>query len=119
MPEEKKIEAKKPRKIKGKTEIHIQRCKGCELCITACPEGAISMSKGLNNFGYRYAVIVDDLCTGCANCAVICPDAAIKVYRTSAKKKKQLVAEISKVQGPVKITIDNPVKDDLSKMDYI
>jgi 2-oxoglutarate ferredoxin oxidoreductase subunit delta len=97
--------AKKPRKIKGKTVIDIQKCKGCELCITACNENAISLSKEINNFGYRYAVVIDDVCTGCMNCALICPDGVIKVYRTDAKKKN-LVAEIKNVQGSMSIKID-------------
>jgi 2-oxoglutarate ferredoxin oxidoreductase subunit delta len=98
--------AKKPRKIKGKTIIDIQKCKGCELCITACNEGAISLSRDINNLGYRYAVVVDDLCTGCVNCALICPDGVIKVYRTSVKKKT-LVAEIKDVKGDTTITLDS------------
>ncbi len=108
----------KQRKIKGKTIIDIERCKGCELCVTACKEGAISMSKRINNMGYRYAVVINDLCTGCANCALLCPDGVIKVYRES-KKKKELVATISNVQSDIKVEISNPSKEDLSKMDYI
>ena len=96
--------AKKPRKIKGKTVIDIQKCKGCELCITACNEGAISLSQDINNLGYRYAVVVDDLCTGCLNCALVCPDGVIKVYRTSAKKKT-LVTEIKGIKGDTTITL--------------
>jgi len=97
--------AKKPRKVKGKTVVDIQKCKGCEICITACSENGIKLSKDINNLGYRYAVIVDDLCTGCTNCALVCPDGVIKVYRTSAKKK-ELVAEIKNVQSDMKIKID-------------
>jgi len=82
--------AKKPRKVKGKTIVDIQKCKGCEICITACSENGIKLSKEINNLGYRYAVIVDDLCTGCTNCALVFPDGVIKVYRTSAKKKERL-----------------------------
>ena len=110
--------AKKPRKVKGKTVIDIQKCKGCELCTTACSEHAISMSKNINNLGYRYAVVIDDMCTGCTNCALVCPDGVIKVYRTNAKKK-ELVAEIKNVQSSMTVKIDNPSMEDLSKMDYL
>ncbi|MCX6163786.1 MAG: ferredoxin family protein [Ignavibacteriae bacterium] len=96
---------KKPRKVKGKTVVDIQKCKGCEICITACRENGIKLSKEINNLGYRYAVIVDDLCTGCTNCALVCPDGVIKVYRTSPKKK-ELVAEIKNVQADMKIKIE-------------
>jgi len=99
--------AKKPRKIKGRTVIDIERCKGCELCTTACSEEAIQMSKNINNLGYRYAVVIDDLCTGCVNCALVCPDAVITVYRTSKKKDKEPVAIISNVKHDIKVTIPN------------
>ena len=31
------------------------RCKGCERCIEACPQGVIEMSKNLNDKGYFFA----------------------------------------------------------------
>jgi Fe-S-cluster-containing dehydrogenase component len=36
---------KKPRKVKGKIEIDIQKCKGCEMCTIACKEDSIKLSK--------------------------------------------------------------------------
>jgi 2-oxoglutarate ferredoxin oxidoreductase subunit delta len=77
------------RKVKGRIEINIERCKGCELCINACKENAISLSGNINIKGYRYAVANNDLCTGCVNCALVCPDAVINVYRTRPDKKKE------------------------------
>jgi len=47
---------KKTRKVSGKVEIDIEKCKGCEFC------------------------------TGCVNCALVCPDGVITVYRTNPKK---------------------------------
>ena len=78
----------KERKVKGKVVIDIQKCKGCELCTTACKENALSFSEELNSKGYRYIIANNDLCNGCINCALVCPDAVITVYRTGAKKKK-------------------------------
>jgi len=111
-------QGKKARKIKGETIIDIERCKGCELCTTACDEDAISMSQEINSKGYRYAVVINDLCTGCVKCALVCPDGVIKVYREDVKKKK-LVATISNVQSSMTVKIDNPTTEDLSKMDYL
>jgi 2-oxoglutarate ferredoxin oxidoreductase subunit delta len=81
----------RPRKVKGKVEIDIQRCKACELCTTECKENALSLSDSINIKGYRYIVANNDVCTGCVNCALVCPDAVITVYRTNVKKQKQVV----------------------------
>jgi 2-oxoglutarate ferredoxin oxidoreductase subunit delta len=69
---------------KGRIEINSERCKGCELCITVCPQNVIELADWFNAKGYRPAQLVDPAgeCTGCAVCAVICPDAVITVYRT-------------------------------------
>lgn len=77
----------KERKIKGKVEIEIQKCKGCELCISACKEEVLSLSDSINIKGYRYIIANNVSCTGCVNCALVCPDAVITVYRTHPKKK--------------------------------
>ncbi|MEP7127425.1 MAG: 4Fe-4S dicluster domain-containing protein [Chitinophagales bacterium] len=77
----------KERKVKGRVEIDIQKCKGCELCTTACKENALKLSDTINVKGYRYIVANNDVCTGCTNCALVCPEAAITVYRTHPKKK--------------------------------
>lgn len=82
------LTAVKPRKVKGRVEIEVQRCKGCELCTVECKEQALSLSDTINIKGYRYAVANNDLCTGCVNCALVCPDAVITVYRTNVKKQK-------------------------------
>ena len=79
----------KQRKVKGKVEIEIQRCKACELCITECKENVLSLGESINLKGYRYIIANNDLCTGCINCALVCPDAVITVYRTNVKKKKE------------------------------
>jgi 2-oxoglutarate ferredoxin oxidoreductase subunit delta len=78
----------KQRKVKGKVEINIERCKGCELCTVECKEHALMLGDAINIKGYRYVIANNDLCTGCINCALVCPDAVITVYRTNVKKKK-------------------------------
>lgn len=72
-------------KVYGDIIIDIEKCKGCELCMTACPEQTLSLSKTINQKGYRYAIKVNSTCTGCANCAIVCPEAIIKVYRKVEK----------------------------------
>ncbi len=68
--------------MKGYIEIDINKCKGCELCINACPQKIIELSSKFNDKGLNYVIVNDmDKCTGCTLCAVVCPDVAITVYR--------------------------------------
>lgn len=72
---------------RGKPEIDQEGCKGCELCIGACPENILKMSDAFNRQGQRYAVYFEpDRCTACTFCAVICPESAIKIWRYSQVK---------------------------------
>ncbi len=98
-----KASSVKERKVKGRVEIDIQRCKGCELCTAACKEQALSLSETINIKGYRYILANNDLCNGCVNCALVCPDAVITVYRTHPKKK------------PVDVTPEN-IREQLQSM---
>jgi 2-oxoglutarate ferredoxin oxidoreductase subunit delta len=88
----------------GTVQFDIDTCKGCELCIEACPQESLALSPGINKQGYHYAVLIKDNCTGCVNCALVCPDAVITVYRED-KKKKVPVATISNVKENITVTI--------------
>ncbi len=77
-------EAKKPERKpdRGQLRIDEQECKGCGLCIEACPPKVIGMSERLNHYGYRTAVYAGAGCTGCGICFMVCPEpGAITVYR--------------------------------------
>lgn len=96
---------------RGTVEFNIETCKGCELCIEACPQDSVALSKEINTHGYHYAVLVQDNCTGCLNCALVCPDAVITVYRASKKSaqkasEREPVATISNVKGNIKVVLD-------------
>ena len=74
-------------KVKGAIVVDIERCKGCELCVDACPTDVILMAHEVNNKGYHYAYMENpDACTGCANCGIICPDGVITVYRVKTEQ---------------------------------
>lgn len=76
-------------KVRGAIVVDIDKCKGCELCVGACPTGVISMAEEVNHKGYHYAYMANpEACTGCMNCAMVCPDSVITVYRVKPSKKK-------------------------------
>lgn len=78
--------------IKGNVLIDGKICKGCELCIIACPQDALALSPHFNDKGYRYVELIHNVCTGCTNCALVCPEAAITVYRQAKPSKKEKVS---------------------------
>lgn len=83
---------------KGTIVIDTERCKGCELCTTVCPQDVLVMDRSMFNAkGYQPARLVDPdgNCTGCAVCAVICPDVCITVYRTPARARREREAALS------------------------
>lgn len=67
----------------ARIKIDKDKCKGCILCISACPRGLIVKSKKLNKRGLHAVEMRNPRgkCTGCAMCAIICPDVCIEVYR--------------------------------------
>ncbi|MDO4827672.1 MAG: 4Fe-4S binding protein [Bacteroidia bacterium] len=70
-------------KIRGAVVIDRERCKGCNLCVVACPLDVLALStKEVNRKGYNFAYEArDGVCTGCTSCALVCPDGCISVYR--------------------------------------
>jgi 2-oxoglutarate ferredoxin oxidoreductase subunit delta len=74
---------------RGTVVVDVDRCKGCELCTTVCPQGILLMGhEAFNARGYRPVKLVDPdrRCTGCTLCALICPDVVLTVYRYDAKR---------------------------------
>ncbi len=60
--------------------IDNDRCKGCELCVHACPEDVLAMASDINAKGYFFPFIAHaDACNGCRYCLLVCPDTAVQV----------------------------------------
>ena len=70
-------------------KIDEKYCKGCDLCVTVCPEGIIAIDESrLTAKGNNPAVVrSQELCTACTNCALICPDVAISIYREQRSRE--------------------------------
>ncbi|HCF05200.1 MAG: 4Fe-4S ferredoxin iron-sulfur binding domain protein [Desulfomicrobiaceae bacterium] len=69
----------------SRVQFREDRCKGCLLCVQACPSGIIQQSSRFNQQGYKVAEVPAERmaeCKGCAFCAIMCPDFAIHVFKT-------------------------------------
>ena len=74
-------------KIRGAIVVATERCKGCNLCVVACPTNVIKLNEHVNGKGYNYAYPANHMdCTGCSSCSLVCPDAVITVYRYKPQK---------------------------------
>lgn len=64
-----------------KAVIDFEGCKGCSLCIKACPKGILALQTEKFNKRGQFTVVctADSDCNGCALCAIMCPDCAITV----------------------------------------
>ncbi|MGD0831309.1 MAG: 4Fe-4S dicluster domain-containing protein [Terracidiphilus sp.] len=80
---------------RGKLRVDVDECKGCGLCVDACPLKLIALGERLNHYGYRTAVYAGAGCTGCGICFMVCPEpGAITVLRIVARKNVEAKAGI-------------------------
>lgn len=69
---------------RGYVRIAGELCKGCGLCVEACPAGVIRLTRGLNRQGFHPAKYSGQGCSGCGICFFVCPEpGAMVVYRVS------------------------------------
>lgn len=75
-------------KLIGAIVIDQNRCKGCQLCVAACPKKVIEIAQNkVNVHGYPFVTTArPDDCVGCASCGVVCPDGCITVYRKKVEE---------------------------------
>ena len=78
------------KKDRGLLRIDVDECKGCGMCVEACPPKVIGMSDRLNHYGYRTAEYAGAGCTGCGICFMACPEpGAITVLRAVMHAARQ------------------------------
>jgi NAD-dependent dihydropyrimidine dehydrogenase PreA subunit len=67
---------------RGQLRVDVEECKGCGLCVDACPPKVIVLNERLNRYGYRTATYTGVGCTACGICFMVCPEpGAITVLR--------------------------------------
>jgi len=69
--------------MKGRVIFKTENCKGCRLCVEACPVHILKIDpETINAIGYNPAYNAEpEKCIACANCALMCPDSIITVER--------------------------------------
>lgn len=73
-------------KKRGKVVINRERCKGCYLCVRACPFGVLEADTGMNSGGVHPVLDAHgEKCTACASCYRVCPDVVLTVYELEGK----------------------------------
>jgi 2-oxoglutarate ferredoxin oxidoreductase subunit delta len=78
------IKSKESKDTKNPPTIDIYKnwCKGCGLCSSFCPTGALARDEA----GYPYVKDINK-CTNCGLCELRCPDFAITVRKKSKEGK--------------------------------
>ena len=60
--------------------IDTARCKACDICVSVCPSGVLSMrQEPTSTLGAMISVEFPEACIGCNDCELNCPDFAIYV----------------------------------------
>jgi 2-oxoglutarate ferredoxin oxidoreductase subunit delta len=76
---------------RGSIEICFDKCKGCGLCISACPVNVLTLAKILNSQGYQTARYLGTGCTACGICFYVCPEpGAITVYKLRIEQARSM-----------------------------
>ena len=62
-------------------DIATDRCKGCGLCVEACPKHVLELDETVVNARLSPGPSVDSAgCTSCVICARVCPDSVFTIY---------------------------------------
>jgi NAD-dependent dihydropyrimidine dehydrogenase PreA subunit len=61
---------------RGDVQIDFELCKGCALCVEACPPGVLRQGDVVNRRAYYPVSYVGSGCTGCGICFYVCPEPA-------------------------------------------
>ena len=63
----------------NKLKVDISRCKGCHMCVHACPVKAISVVEKISKSGYQVIEVDEEKCVQCGSCYKMCPDYVFEI----------------------------------------
>ena len=89
-----------------KSEINLDECVECNLCIPVCPTDAIPKS----------LIVIDDKCIGCGNCSAVCPEQDAISYRHNERELETLLPQCLEA-GAEQIELHAAIADDSTIMD--
>lgn len=82
-------EKRNPKPDRGSVNIDDEECKGCGLCVEACPPNVLHLGEHINHYGYPAATYEGAGCTGCGICFLACPEpGAITVLRLAQQSTR-------------------------------
>ena len=86
---------------RGRVTVDVEECKGCGLCVEACPPKCLELAPELSPYGVHPARYLGHDCTGCGICFYCCPEpGAITVYRRVAPVKAGHAGEGARATEP-------------------
>lgn len=80
-------------------EINEEKCNGCGLCVSGCPEGALQIVDG------KARMVAEYFCDGLGACIGECPEGAIEIVEKEAEaydEKKTMENIVPKGQNTIK-----------------
>ncbi len=94
-------------KARGLVAVNIEECKGCKLCVVACPVDVLHLADSFNTHGYSPAEYDGEGCTGCGVCYYACPEpGAITVYKNWLEAKDAYICQEKQVPSKL-VEIDS------------
>ena len=81
---------------RGLVAVNVEECKGCDLCVVACPVDVLHLADKFNTHGYSPAEYDGEGCTGCGVCYYACPEpGAITVYKNWLEAQNLYICQTS------------------------